>query len=129
MTEQKLPLWMRGVLALLALIIFAFTLPAYANPTSNPGLAILTGEAATLGSLAGAFLGRQLTLALIAGFGAMRGTATPMMIGAFGIGFFNLHDAVFLSLFGAGGPGAIAGLILGVVGLGLMLLIYRRTAA
>ena len=125
MDSQKHGLWMRLLLGALALVIFFFTLPAYPNPTSNPGLASLTGEAATLGSLAGAFLGRQLTLALIAAYGAFKGTTQPMIIGAFGIGFFNIHDAFFLSVFGAGGAGAIAGVVLGVFGLGLMWMVMR----
>jgi len=46
-------------LALLALVMLAFTLPAYLDTSNNPGLANLTGEAASLGSVAGAFLAAQ----------------------------------------------------------------------
>ena len=90
--------------------------------------AVIGTVAASLGSVAGAFLGRQVGLALIALYGAIRGTAQPMLIGAFAIAFFNLHDAVLLSVFGSGGPGAIAGLVLGVLALVVMLGVYRNQA-
>ena len=47
----------RILIGLLALVMLAFTLPAYPNPTSNPGLADITGPALSLGTTAGAFLG------------------------------------------------------------------------
>ena len=119
-------LWVRILLGLLALLILFFTLPAYANPLSNPGLATLTGEAATLGSVAGLFLGRQLALALIALYGAVKGTTQPMLIGGFAMAFFNLHDGVFLLLFGEGGPGAIAGFVIGGLGLVVMVMTMRK---
>ncbi|MEM7270971.1 MAG: hypothetical protein AAF401_17160 [Pseudomonadota bacterium] len=123
---QRHVLWLRIVLAVLAGIILLFTLPAYANPASNPGLAKLTGEAATLGSVAGLFLGRQLALALIAVYGAVNGSTQPMLIGAAALAFFNLHDAILLSLFGAAGPGAIAGLVIGLAAIGVAATVYRR---
>jgi hypothetical protein len=116
-------------LALLAVIILAFTLPAYANPLSNPGLASLSGDPATLGSVAGAFLGRQLTLALIAVYGVIKGTKEPMLIGAFAIAAFNLHDAVMIFAFGAAGAGAIAGLVLGVIAIAIMAAVLRQDRA
>ena len=128
MAQQKHALWTRILLALLALVIFAFSLPAYMDPSANPALARLSPENASLGSVAGAFLGRQVGLALIALYGAIRGTTQPMLIGAFAIGFFNLHDAFFLGTFGAGGPGAIAGIILGLLALAVMFGVFRKHA-
>ena len=114
-----------GLLGLIAVVMLLFTLPAYLNTSANPGLANLTGEAASLGSVAGAFLARQLGLALIALYGALNGTTRPVMIGAFAIAFLNLHDAVFLSAFGNVGPGAIAGLVLGGLAVVVMVLAWR----
>jgi hypothetical protein len=116
----------RGLLGLLAVVMLLFTLPAYLNTSANPGLANLTGEAASLGSVAGAFLARQLGLALIALYGALKGTTQPVLIGAFAMAFLNLHDAVFLFAFGSGGPGAIAGLALGGLALIVMALAWRE---
>ncbi len=129
MDTQKHGIVVRGVLGLLACVILLFTLPAYMDPSSNPGLANLSEEAASLGSVAGAFLARQLGLALIALYGATKGTTQPVLIGAFGIAFFNLHDAVFLTAFGTVGAGAIAGLILGVLAVVVMFLTARESTA
>lgn len=126
MTKQKHGIIVRGLLGLLAFVMLLFTLPAYMDTSNNPGLANLSGEAASLGSVAGAFLARQLGLALIALYGAVKGTTQPVLIGAFGIAFLNLHDAVFLSAFGTIGPGAIAGLVLGVLAVVVMLLMRRE---
>ena len=129
MNETKQPMWVRVLLGLLALVLLAFTLPAYANTANNPGLANLSGEVATLGSVAGAFLARQLGLTLIALYGAIKGTTQPVLIGAFAVAFFNLHDAVFLTLFGAGGAGSIAGVILGALGILIMNVVSRGNRA
>lgn len=128
MTEQNHGYVVRGLLGLLAVVMIVFTFPAYMNTANNPGLANLSGEAASLGSVAGAFLARQLGLSLIALYGAIKGTTQPVLIGAFGIAFLNLHDAVFLSAFGNIGPGAIAGLLLGVLAVGVMVLARREIA-
>ena len=125
MAQEKQGYVVRGLLGLLAVVILLFTLPAYLNTSANPGLANLTGEAASLGSVAGAFLARQLGLALIAIYGALNGTTQPVLIGAFAMAFLNLHDAAFLSAFGNSGPGAIAGLFLGGLALVVFVLAWR----
>ena len=117
----------RGLLGLLAAVMLLFTLPAYLDPSSNPALANLSGDTASLGSVAGAFLARQLGLALIALYGAVKGTTQPIIIGAFGIAFLNLHDAVFLTSFGNVGVGAIAGLVLGLLAVVVIVLAMRKT--
>jgi hypothetical protein len=123
--QEKHGFVVRGLLGLLAVVMLLFTLPAYLNTSANPGLANLTGDAASLGSVAGAFLARQLGLALIALYGALNGTTQPVMIGAFAMAFLNLHDAVFLSAFGNVGPGAIAGLVLGGLAVVVMVMTWR----
>ncbi|KAF0115819.1 MAG: hypothetical protein FD150_843 [Rhodobacteraceae bacterium] len=115
MNDVKVARWARILLGLLTLVVLGFTLSAYPKPTMNPGLAALTGEVAGLGSVAGGFLGRQLGLALIAAAGAALGSRLAMLFGSFALLFFNLHDAVLMSLAGAGGIGAISGLILAVL--------------
>lgn len=126
MDQQKHGFVVRGLLGLLSLVMLFFTLPAYLDTSNNPGLSNLSGETASLGSVAGTFLGRQLGLALIALYGAAKGTTQPVLIGAFGIAFLNLHDAVFLSVFGHVGPGAIAGLVLGGLAVVVMVLALRK---
>ena len=125
MVQEKHGYVVRGLLGLVAVAMLLFTMPAYLNTSANPGLANLTGEAASLGSVAGAFLARQLGLALIALYGALNGTTQPVLIGAFAMAFLNLHDAVFLSAFGNVGPGAIAGLVLGGLAVVVMVLTWR----
>lgn len=110
--QYLLPRIMIGVLAL---VMLAFTLPAYPNPVSNPGLADLTGPALSLGSTAGAFLGRQLTLILITLIGAVSGHRHLVMIGGFAMMFMNGHDAVFMGLMGGPADAAIAGLLFAVI--------------
>lgn len=117
----------RGLLAFLALVMLVFTLPAYMDTSNNPALANLSGETASLGSVAGAFLARQLGLALVALYGAIKGTTQPLLIGAFGIAFLNLHDAVFLTSFGNFGAGAVAGCVLGVLAVVVMVLTLRKS--
>lgn len=126
MLQEKRGLVVRGLLALLALVMLAFTVPAHLKPASNPALATLSGDAASLGSVAGAFPARQLGPSLIALYGAVNGTTQPVMIGAFGMAFLNLHDAIFLSAFGSVGPGVIAGLILGGLAVLVMVLTWQR---
>lgn len=46
---------LRGLLGLLAVVMLLFTLPAYLNTSPIPGLANLTAETASSGSVAGAF--------------------------------------------------------------------------
>lgn len=123
---MKQTLFPRGLLGFLGVVLLTFTLPAYLDPANNPGLAKMTGEAATLGSTAGAFLARQLTLALIALYGALQGTRQPVLIGAFGVAFFNIHDAAFLWILGSGGPGAVGGLVLGAIAFVVIVLVLRR---
>ncbi len=129
MTQKKHGVVVRGLLGLLSGVMLVFTVPAYGTPSANPALANLAGEAASLGSVAGAFLARQMGLSLIALFGALHGATLPVMIGAFAIAFLNLHDAVFLSVFGTMGPGAIAGLVLGALALIVMGLAWREARA
>lgn len=126
MENQRHSTWLRIGLGVLAALILLTTLPAYMNPTSNPGLASLAGESATLGSVAGLFLGRQLTIALIAVYGAIKGTTQPLLIGAFGIAFFNFHDAIFVSAFAGVKPGAIIGLVIALLGFGIMWMVHRQ---
>lgn len=129
MENQRHALWLRIALGLLAAIIILFTLPAYMDPLKNPGLAALTGETATLGSVAGAFLGRQMAIALIALYGAVRGTTEPLLIGAFGIAFFNLHDAVFIAASRGILPGAIMGFVFFVLALVILWRVRRAASA
>ncbi len=73
MTLNKNYLLPRILIGLMGLVMLAATIPAYGNPTSNPGLINLVDPALSLGETAGAFLGRQLTVILI----ALIGAATP----------------------------------------------------
>lgn len=113
-------------MGIMAVIFLLLTLPAYLNPASNPGLKALSGEAVSLGSLAGLFLGRQLTIALIAVYGAFRGTTEPLLIGAFGLAAFNLHDAIFITAFSGVKPGAIMGLVFGLLAMGIIWAVLRK---
>ncbi len=117
---------MRIGLGVLSILILATTIPAYFNTANNPALATLSGEVAGLGSVAGAFLARQLALALIALYGAVNGTRQPMLIGAFAMAFFNLHDALFLTLLGNSLVGAVAGLVLGGLALVILVVVFRQ---
>ncbi|MEM9582185.1 MAG: hypothetical protein AAGA08_03645 [Pseudomonadota bacterium] len=116
----------RILIGVLALVMAAFTLPAYPNPTSNPGLAELTGPALSLGGTAGAFLGRQLTLILIALIGAVVGQRHLVMIGGFAMMFMNGHDAIFMGLMGGPAEAAIAGLAFAVIAAIAIVLVWRK---
>jgi hypothetical protein len=58
MTLTKDYLLPRVLFGLMALVMAAATIPAYGNPTSNPGLTELTEPAVSLGLTARAFLAR-----------------------------------------------------------------------
>lgn len=119
----------RILIGVLALVMLAFTLPAYPNPISNPGLADLTGPALSLGATAGAFLGRQLTLILIALIGAFVGQRHLVMIGGFAMMFMNGHDAIFMGLMGGPAEAAIAGLAFAVIAAVAIFLVWRKPEA
>lgn len=129
MTLHKHYLLPRILIGVLALVMAAFTLPAYGNPVSNPGLASLTGDAAMLGGTAGAFLGRQLTLIIIALIGAIVGQRLLVLIGGFAMMFMNGHDALFMGLMGGPAQAAIAGLVFAIVAAIAMFLVWRNPAA
>lgn len=129
MTLHKRYLWPRILIGLLALVMAAFTLPAYGNPVSNPGLASLTGEAVSLGGTAGAFLGRQLTLITIALIGVIAGQRALVLIGGFAMLVMNGHDAFFMGLMGGASQAAIAGLVFAIIAAIAMVLVWRNPAA
>lgn len=129
MTFNKQYLLARILIGLLAVVMAAFTLPAYSNPISNPGLAELTGPALSLGGTAGAFLGRQMTLILIALIGAVIGQRHLVMIGGFAMMFMNGHDAIFMGLMGGPAEAAIAGLVFAIIAAIAILLVWRKPAA
>jgi len=128
MTLNKQYLLPRILIGALALVMAAFTLPAYPNPTSNPGLAELTGPALSLVGTAGAFLGRQLTLILISLIGAIVGQRHLIMIGGFAMMFMNGHDAVFMGLMGGPAEAAIAGLLFAVIAAIAIVMVWRKPA-
>ena len=110
-------------LGVLATAILAFTIPAYFDTTFNPALEDLPGDLAGLGSVAGAFLSRQVALASVALIGAIRG-ARPVV--AIGLAVFNSLDAVFIAAAGDGGRGAVAGLVFGVAAIVVIVATARR---
>ena len=118
----------RILIGALALVMAAFTLPAYFNPTSNPGLSELAGPALSLGSTAGAFLGRQMTLIIISLIGAFVGQRHLVMIGGFSMMFMNGHDAIFMGLMGGPADAAIAGLVFAVIAAIAIFLVWRKPA-
>lgn len=128
MTLNKNYLLPRILIGLMALVMLAATLPAYGNPNSNPGLINLSGAAVSLGETAGAFLGRQLTVILIALIGAVTGVRQLVMIGGFGMAFMNGHDAIFMGLIG--GPdfatAAIGGLVFAILAAVSIFLVWRK---
>lgn len=117
----------RILIGLMALAMAAATIPAYGNPVSNPGMINLADPALSLGQTAGAFLGRQMTVILIALIGATTGLRHIVMMGGFGMMFMNGHDAIFMGLFG--GPDftvtAIAGLVFALLGAVSFFLVWR----
>ena len=121
----------RILIGLMALVMAAATIPAYGNPTSNPGLINLVDPALSLGETAGAFLGRQMTVILIALIGAVIGLRHLVMIGGFGMMFMNGHDAILMGLLG--GPdysvAAIAGLVFATLGALSIFLVWRQRPA
>lgn len=128
MSSKKQYLAPRVIIGFLGLAMAAATLPAYFNPTMNPGLADLTGSALSLGGTAGAFLGRQLTLIIIALIGAFVGKRHLVMMGAFGMMFMNGHDAVFMGLMGGSTVTAIAGLVFAILAAIALFLVWRKPA-
>ncbi len=126
MSFSKTYLIPRILIALMALAMAAATIPAYGNPTSNPGLTELTGPALSLGLTAGAFLGRQLTLILIALIGAVVGQRHLVMIGGFALMFMNGHDAIFMGLMGGPATPAIAGLVFAIIAAVAIVLVWRK---
>ena len=120
----------RILIGLMGFVMLGATIPAYGNPTSNPGLINLVDPALSLGETAGAFLGRQLTVILIALIGAVTGLRHLVMIGGFGMAFMNGHDALFMGLFGGSdfATAAIAGLVFAILGLLSVFLVWRAPA-
>lgn len=130
MTLNKNYMISRILIGLMALAMLAATIPAYGNPTSNPGLINLTGPALSLGETAGAFLGRQLTVIVICLIGAVTGLRHLVMIGGFGMAFMNGHDAIFMGLVGGEDVrvAAIAGLVFALLGVLAIVLVWRKPA-
>jgi hypothetical protein len=120
----------RLLIGLMALVMLAATLPAYGNPTSNPGLINLSGAALSLGETAGAFLGRQMTVVIIALIGAFTGIRHLVMIGGFGMMFMNGHDAVLMGTLGGSDMrvAAVAGLVFALLGALAVYLAWRKPA-
>lgn len=129
MTFNKQYLLPRILIGIMALIMAAATIPAYFDPTMNPGLTTLTGSALSLGETAGAFLGRQLTLIIIALVGAIVGQRYLVMIGGFAMMLMNGHDAIFMGLMGGPAVAAIAGLVFAVIAAVAIMLVWRNRAA
>lgn len=130
MALNKTYLISRILIGLMGLVMLGATLPAYGNPTSNPGLINLVDPALSLGETAGAFLGRQLTVILIALIGAMTGLRHLVMAGGFGMAFMNGHDAIFMGLMGGADMrmAAIAGLVFALLGAVSVFLVWRQPA-
>jgi hypothetical protein len=126
MKSNKPYLLPRVLIGVMALIMAAATIPSYINPTMNPGLTTLTGDALSLGQTAGAFLGRQLTLIIIALIGAFVGQRHLVMIGGFAMMFMNGHDAIFMGLMGGPQVAAIAGLVFAVIAAIAIFLVWRK---
>jgi len=121
--QYKLP---RILLGVMALFMLAATVPAYFNPTFNPGLATITEPAASLGQTAGAFLGRQLTVILITLIGVISGHRLLVMMAGFGMMFMNGHDAIFMGLAGGPASAAIGGLVFAIIAAACIFLVARQ---
>lgn len=119
----------RILIGLMGLVMLAATLPAYANPAMNPGLINLVDPALSLGETAGAFLGRQLTVILVALIGAVTGLRHMVIMGGFGMAFMNGHDAIFMGLLGGSDfrVAAIAGLVFAILGVVSIVLVLRKS--
>jgi len=128
MTLTKAYLIPRLIIGLMALVMAGATLPAYGDPTSNPGLTMLQAPATSLGPTAGAFLGRQLTLILIALIGVVSGQRNLVMIGGFAMMFMNGHDALFMGLMVGPTEAALAGLVFALLAAGAIFLVWRAPA-
>ncbi|MEM7473155.1 MAG: hypothetical protein AAF340_17535 [Pseudomonadota bacterium] len=128
MTFNKNYLLPRILIGLMALMMAAATIPAYGDPTTNPGLTELQEPAVSLGLTAGAFLGRQMALILIALIGAVVGQRHLVMIGGFAMMFMNGHDAIFMGLMGGPQVAAIAGLVFAILGAVAIFLVWRKPA-
>ena len=126
MFANKQYLLPRILIGLMALVMLAATIPSYFNPTMNPGLTTLTGPALSLGETAGAFLGRQLTLILIALIGTFMGHRHLVMIGGFAMMFMNAHDAIFMGLMGGPASAAIAGFVFAAIAAIAIVLVWRK---
>lgn len=103
-----------------------FRLPAYGDPRSNPGFAELTGPALSLVGTAGAFLGRQLTLIIVALIGAFVGQRHLVMIGGFAMMFMTGHDAIFIGLMSGPADVAAAGLVFAIIAAVAIFLVWRK---
>jgi hypothetical protein len=128
MTSNKQYLVPRILIGLMALAMAGATIPAYSDPTMNPGLTALTGSALSLGQAAGAFLGRQMTLIIIALMGAFSGKRHLVMMGGFAMMFMNGHDAVFMGLMGGTASVALAGLAFAVLAAVAIFMVWRKPA-
>lgn len=124
--SSSYPIWVRGILALLGLAVLAFTLPAYSDATANPLLANLPPDLAALNSVGGGFLVRQLAIALLALYGAWKGTGVSLGMGAFGIFLFNLQEGLLLTMTGVPGPGGIAGLVFAALAAVVLVMAYLK---
>ena len=127
-TMNKQYLLPRILIGVMALIMLAVTFPSYFNPNMNPGLAIVTGDAVSLGQAAGAFLGRQMTVIIIALIGAFVGHRHLVLIGAFGMMFMNGHDAIFMGTQGGPASAAIGGLVFAIIAAVAIVLVRRNPA-
>lgn len=102
----------RVALGFVAGLILVLTVPGYFDIRLSPALAMLDGDPASLGSVAGGFLGRQVSLAVLALVTVWWGIRPAVFIGALGLALFNIHDAVFLTVFDGRVVGATVAIML-----------------